>query len=218
MTCEVKVLLARAPAGARAQARLARHLAPAERHRLAGMRGERRVEFAAGRALARSALAPLLGVAPEAVPIVVARGGRPRLLDARSPSFSIAHARRRVALALSWHGEVGVDIEPIGPVPPRVVRWSCAPSELESLGALPPERRAGAFLRAWSAKEACAKVVGAGLAQPLRDIAVGLGDAGVWNEIGWRKVALAPGFAAAVALRRQTLEGQTLEEEEPWPR
>lgn len=213
MIGDLTILLALAPAGACAQAQLARHLTDAERRRAAPMCGDRRSEFVAGRALARRTLSRLLGVAPEAVPIVISRGGRPRLPDGCGPSFSIAHARRRIALALSWRGEVGVDIEPIEPVAPRVVRWSCAQEELEALGELAPERRAAAFLRAWSAKEACAKVLGAGLAQPLRDIAVGLGDTGVWQDIHWRKVALAPGFAAAVALRPQPLE-----EEDACPR
>jgi 4'-phosphopantetheinyl transferase len=206
MNGSVRVLLATAPDDAGSQAGLVRHLSPAERCRSAHMRGDRRAEFVTGRALARCALARLLGVAPAAVPIVVAPGGRPRLRDPRGPSFSIAHSRRRVALALSWRGEVGIDIEPIRPVAPRVVRRSCTADELEALGELLPDRRAEAFMRAWSAKEACAKVVGLGLVLPLRDIAVGLGRAGIWNEIGWRTVVLRPGFAGAVALRRQPRE------------
>ncbi|MEU8082858.1 4'-phosphopantetheinyl transferase superfamily protein [Micromonospora sp. NPDC049101] len=90
-------------------------------------------------------------------------GGRPYLTGI-DLHVSVSHTRGAVAVALSTRAAVGVDVEPIRPLPVVALarRW-LPPVEAEWLTAQPEDRRVAAFLRLWTVKEAIGKAHGRGL-------------------------------------------------------
>jgi len=75
-----------------------------------------RTAFLAARRLLRELLAAQLGCPPAAVPIFTGPDGKPRLAYGNI-EFSLSHRDRWCAVALSTGAPVGVDIEPIRPLP-----------------------------------------------------------------------------------------------------
>lgn len=155
--------------------RVAQKRLPADRERLV-----------TGRALVRAALADVLGVAPQDVPIVVAprtsaTPGRPS--SPGGPSFSIAHSADVVLVAVSGTGSVGVDVEH-----ESAVAVAVADADADDLASLetavhPRERpavgwTAASFTRDWVRREAVLKAVGTGLLAPRDDLLLDAADAG----------------------------------------
>ncbi|HEM7879808.1 4'-phosphopantetheinyl transferase superfamily protein [Burkholderia contaminans] len=140
------------------------------------MRHEDAVRSAATRAALRDVLGTALGIAPQAVAIVVDASGRPSLDGAHRASldFNVSHAGDHALLAWAPAGRVGVDIERCN----RAADWRaltrevCAPAEAAYLDSLPPDARAGAFMRVWCAKEALLKALGTGIVGGLSAFAV----------------------------------------------
>ena len=85
--------------------------------------------------------------------------GRPRIPGL---AVSISHTHHLVAVAASYDGPVGVDVEEVYPREVRGLaeRWF-HPAELEWMASQPDELVA--FLHLWTAKEAVGKAVGTGL-------------------------------------------------------
>ena len=81
----------------------------------------------------------------------------------RMPEFSIAHAGEWVLCALSSHGAVGVDIEPVVPEA-ALPRWLTVFDAQERAAASSPR----AALAIWSTKEAALKAAGAPLGELAR--------------------------------------------------
>ncbi len=120
--------------------------------------------------------------------------GRPAL------SFSLTHTRGFAACALLRGAPVGIDAEDVRrPVDLDAVarRWF-APSECRLLEELPRERRADAFFRIWTAKEAILKATGLGLriSPELFAVEPGAGRTVIPKELGiptlWRLAELVP--------------------------
>ncbi len=140
------------------------------------MRHEDAVRSAATRAALRDVLGTALGIAPQAVAIVVDASGRPSLDGAHRASldFNVSHAGDHALLAWAPAGRVGVDIERCN----RAADWRaltrevCAPAEAAYLDSLPLDARAGAFMRVWCAKEALLKALGTGIVGGLSAFAV----------------------------------------------
>jgi 4'-phosphopantetheinyl transferase len=142
--------------------------------------GDRR-RFLAGRVLLRHVAAGYLRVLPWQVrlaarcPDCARPHGRPTL-PGSGIEVSLAHSGRRVALAATRAGPVGVDVELIDPsvridaLLPRVL----APEEREFAAAWAPDD----FYRMWTRKEAVLKATGDGLRVPLSDVAVSSPAAG----------------------------------------
>lgn len=121
----------------------------------------------AAKALAVDAAAWLLGVPPAELTLWQEPSGRPRIRCAPGipePSVSIGHSDGGIAVAASNAGPVGVDVENVRPLPALTLaeRW-LDEDETAWLRRLPAERRAEAFLRLWTAKEAVGKALGTGL-------------------------------------------------------
>lgn len=126
-------------------------LFPDEESAVRGAMDKRRLEFSAGRAAARAALAQI-GVAAGPIPCGPDRAA----VWPAGVAASITHAGG-VAVAVAAHNAraagLGVDIEPLRELAPELARRIAAPSELAALAA-PPGLAA---LRLFSLKEAAYK-------------------------------------------------------------
>jgi len=197
-------------------AALAAHLAPAERARArAFVKPGDRAAYEAARGRMREILAGLLGCAPQDVPLVTDRQGKPHLDEGATgtgPSFNLSHAGGRAALVTGPHGlAIGIDIEPHRPVEPALADRFFSPTERAELAALQGEAWRAGFFNAWTRKEALLKALGAGLTRPLDSFDVTLtpgAPARLTRLSGalaerWQLLPLeiAPDFPGCIALR-----------------
>jgi len=160
----------------------------------------------ATRVALRRILGGLLGLAPEAVSLVLAPGGKPVLADG-ALEFNHAHTDGLALVAAAPAGRpVGIDVEKRGRHADfrAVAARFFTPGERIFLEAEETEER---FLALWSRKEAVLKAAGTGLAGGLDTFSVadvdGLFDGVVFGGRGHvlRAVALPHGYVGAVALR-----------------
>jgi len=88
--------------------------------------------------------------------------------------FNLSHTKDRVAVALAFEREIGVDIERLDPhrVDEVTARQMFAPDEFNLW--LNAANRSEAFFRIWTVKESIMKATGLGSALPLRDFNVTL--------------------------------------------
>jgi len=158
-----------------------RCLAPDEHARAARFRQPaHRETWRAGRAWVRHHLAEALDVAPASIVFVTDDRGRPRVLGAPAAfDCNWSHSGPWMALAVSHHGPVGIDVEvvrsdfPIAEVEGTV----CTPGERAALAALTdPTAKQRLFFRLWTAKEALMKATGLGAALDPARIDVRLQD------------------------------------------
>jgi 4'-phosphopantetheinyl transferase len=133
---------------------------------------EHRDRFVAGRGIQRELLARYLDVHPAALRYRHARYGKPELDGAEAASglrFNVSNAADRLLVAVARGREVGVDLEPLRPMPDgeSIARRFFSAPENEVFGAIPLEERDLAFFTCWTRKEAFIKAVGEGLSMPL---------------------------------------------------
>lgn len=168
--------------------------------------------FSAARGWLRHVLANELGVSPATVPLSDGPG-KPRLVDGPRPGFNVTHAHELCLIALTGEGrEVGVDVEhhSAGRHGLESARLAATAEEAAALARMPPGRRADAFLRLWTAKEAYLKALGVGLTVPPHRVEIGgrsvgraapvrtAGDAG--PRRWWvQELRPTPGYVGAVA-------------------
>lgn len=145
------------------------------------LRGEARERAFSVRVLLRSALSAAVkeSVGPGAWRFQRGVYGK-LLLACGSPKidFSISHAGTVSCIAVSISGRVGLDIaQHTVPNWHNVAEEHLARGELRLINHVRPELRERAFLRAWTAKEAFAKLLGVGLAlsAPANDCSFGTG-------------------------------------------
>ena len=154
-----------------------------EQARLGRLRNaDDRARFVAAHALLRIMVGREVGWAPERVvltftcPRCSAPHGPPQLVDrAREPvlHLSLAHAGRRVLVAVSTAGPVGVDVDVEGATAfPGFDDVALAPTERSTIARLPLGGRAAARVTAWVRKEAVLKATGDGLNVPPGDVVV----------------------------------------------
>ena len=135
--------------------------------------------FAAGRALVRLALAPIVDASPRELvfdtwcELHSSPHGKPLLVEpAAELDFSLSRAGPRLLLAVS-PAPVGVDVERLDrDAEAGVARIAFAEDERAELDALPPDARASAFLACWTRKEAVLKALGHGLAVDPKSVSV----------------------------------------------
>ncbi|HEX2204046.1 MAG TPA: 4'-phosphopantetheinyl transferase superfamily protein [Longimicrobium sp.] len=143
-----------------------------ERSRAARYRFDvHRDRFVAGRGLQRELLGRYLGVAPAAIRYRAASHGKPELDGpaAGSLRFNVSNAEDGLLLAVVRGREIGVDLEPLRPMPDGEAiaeRFFSAP-ENEVFRAIAAGLRDRAFFTCWTRKEAFIKAVGEGLSMPL---------------------------------------------------
>lgn len=160
----------------------------------------------AARQLVRSALreilAPLLGCAPQAVPLFSVPGQPLRLNIAQSKiGLSVSHETGLSLLALHLHGAVGIDLVRLADIPEddtELQRLSAdyyGAEAAASLAALHREARRQAFARAWVKLEASLKCLGEGLTEWSPERQAWLANCRV------RELALPAGMVGAVSHR-----------------
>lgn len=134
-----------------------------------------RIQRVLSRALLRRALADFTGVNPADWQFQKNGHGRPEI-DApshcRSLRFNVSHTDGLVACLLSWHRQVGVDVEPIQHVAAllSVARQHFADSETDAIRGSPASEQSRVFLELWTLKESYFKARGLGLSGKLSDI------------------------------------------------
>ena len=129
--------------------------------------------------LQRRVLAPLLGLAPEALRFAREHKGRPYLAYAGAPDFNLSDTHGGTLFAISHAARVGVDLELEARTPPaaRLAARYFAPAEAQALASLPAAEAARAFILAWTAKEASCKATGTGIFGYLPRWAFAVGEA-----------------------------------------
>lgn len=184
-----------------------------ERCRASNFRFERhKSAFILSRGMLRALAARYLGIPGSEVRFEYGPNGKPALLDSRV-CFNISHTDRMALFAFTLDGLIGVDIERVRNVEDmlQIARRFFAPSEAESLLALPAELRQRAFFDCWTRKEAYLKATGEGLSRALSDFQVTTTERGEptlliptksgGNGPGWvlRDLSVSPDFSAALA-------------------
>lgn len=125
----------------------------------------KRDQKASARAHLRRILARYVGAEPTALRFEYGEHGKPALVGDDELRFNLSHSERFGLLAVSRAGLLGVDVEHARPgraFEDIAERFFSAPERAE-LVALPTDRRARAFYRAWTRKEAYLKAHGTGL-------------------------------------------------------
>ena len=146
-----------------------RTLNPDERLRADRYRFEAdRRRFVARRALLRLLLSRYTGIAPAELEFSYGHAGKPELARRLGPAdirFNASHSSGLALFVIARGRRVGVDVETLRPLPDldEVARACLTAHEYATLQSLPPNRRNGAFLTAWTLKEAFVKATGDGL-------------------------------------------------------
>jgi 4'-phosphopantetheinyl transferase len=180
-------------------AALAATLAADERARACRYRLDRqRDRWVVARGALRAILGGYLGADPAGLRLAADPTGKPHLDTEDGPAplrFNLAHADALALVAVGWRREVGVDVERERPehADVAVAHRVFATDEARALAAMPAALRCRAFFALWTAREAYGKAVGRGL-EAMRET----------PAAGWtvRQLAIAPGYAAAVAVER----------------
>jgi 4'-phosphopantetheinyl transferase len=131
-----------------------------------------RLRYLVTRAMVRTVLSRYATVAPADWEFTRNTYGRPEI-DARHNvpglCFNVSHTTGLIALAVSTHDTVGVDVENLAKDPPplEIAENFFAPVEVAELAALPEHRRLTRFFEYWTFKESYIKARGIGLSLPL---------------------------------------------------
>jgi 4'-phosphopantetheinyl transferase len=134
--------------------------------------------------------------------------------------FNLSHSEGIALYAFSKDHEVGVDIERIHDIPEMDLIAAQVFSEWENrvFRKLSKNEKKQAFFECWTRKEAFIKAVGEGLSLSLDkfDVSLGPGESARLLKIQheskeasrWclRQISPAPGFAAALAVRKHGLQ------------
>ena len=164
--------------------------------------------YLAAHALTRLALGDTLGTPAETLTFdrtcrCGRQHGKPVLVQAGAPAFSMTHAGEFVGVALHT-SPVGLDVEEIRPLVDlaSMAGHACSPAELAAGAGASAE----AFFSVWTRKEAVLKATADGLSVPMSSVTLGPGRVQEWTGDGdpgcpmWvHETSPAPGYIAAVA-------------------
>lgn len=147
-----------------------------ERERASGFVFDRhRRQFVVAHAIKRLMIGSVTGAPPSSLRFGKTAAGKPWLMPAGLPHFSISHCDGMVACALSSNLEVGIDVEPLDRAAPlELADFYCSPGERRWLADLAPANRSHGFIKMWTLKEAVLKAAGCGLSHPLKDLSVAI--------------------------------------------
>ena len=125
------------------------------------------------RAMVRTVLSRYLDVAPTNWRFANNSYGRPEIANLSRAEcalcFNISHTRGLIALAVTQHRELGVDVENVQTreVSIDIADRFFARAEVSELATVPPERQQDRFFEYWTFKESYIKARGMGLSIPL---------------------------------------------------
>jgi 4'-phosphopantetheinyl transferase len=142
-----------------------------------------RRRYVSGRVAVRHALGERLGLAPVDVPLEGA-DGRIHLVDRPDCHVALSHAADLVAVAVSTHGPIGIDVEAVGRSSQRMPAAALSPPKVAVAAAHIGDRLAP--LGVWVAQEAALKADGIGLAFPLSEVTFDLCAGGLLVRLGER--------------------------------
>ncbi len=89
--------------------------------------------------------------------------------------FSLSHSGNYGVCAV-YHKEVGIDIERVREVPPKLVSNICTKAEKRALEGIGAEELKDSFFRIWTAKESYLKYLGVGISQPFLTLETDFGE------------------------------------------
>jgi 4'-phosphopantetheinyl transferase len=153
-------------------------LTPFEHQRWSGLQlAEARSRYLRRHMALRTLLGGWLGVAADQVALSWLPSGKPladHWQDGRRLAISLASREDQLLLAASWGGQLGVDFEPLRPIPDlnSLAQMALHPAEQRFLARRPTAQRARHFLRLWVRKEAVLKAAGVGLNWDPRQVNV----------------------------------------------
>lgn len=157
-------------------------LAPDERARAdrLALTVERR-RFVLARAALRRVLGGYLCMESSAVSLGVGAHGKPYLTMRHALHFNLSHTADLAVIAVCRRHPVGVDVEQMGRGLDElgdIARTYFSIREQAAYFALPRTKRAAAFYRGWTRKEAVAKALGLGMSLPgpSFDVSLGAGE------------------------------------------
>lgn len=144
----------------------------------------------------RCILASYLGVTPAALRFTADADGKPRLAGGHKLEFSLSRGDTLALVAVASDRAVGVDVERVRDDVDidAVTRDFLSGGDAASVSHAPANRRREVFFAAWTRHEARLKLRGLGLDSAPFEPPLAPG-----GLIITRAVAIAPGFAAAVA-------------------
>ncbi len=178
-------------------------LPPDERERAASfLREEAARRWVASRWALRRALAGYLGEPAAAIELELGERGKPRLRGGGSLRFNLSHSGGLALVAVAEGREVGVDVELVEPGRDllALAERALGPEDAAALRDAQPAERPALFYAAWTRHEARLKCLGTGLAETSGHLSPVEGEKGPLGEIAVENLAVAPGYAAAVAL------------------
>jgi 4'-phosphopantetheinyl transferase len=134
----------------------------------------RRRYFVEIRARLRILLGKVVDSAPEKLHIDIAEHGKPFLPDYPELTFNLSHTGNKMAVAIAYDCLLGVDIELCKPREnlAALVAKCFAEDEQSYWQKLPEHRKAQAFYRFWTRKEAVLKATGRGIALGLQQCVI----------------------------------------------
>lgn len=138
-----------------------------------------RDRFLSGRTLLRHALSQTVDhtTAEDEWTFEIDRYGKPSVAGHLPQlGFSISHTGNCATVAISCHAAIGVDVEARERNDKQEIIWEClTPCEARDLSRVAEHQQWDRFLSYWTAKEACAKALGLGVAIPFDAIGITLG-------------------------------------------
>jgi 4'-phosphopantetheinyl transferase len=132
-----------------------------------------RKRYLVTRAMVRTVLSRYAPIAPADWEFATNPYGRPEIANRDNQvlglCFNISHTRGLIALGVTRHRALGVDVENLltRPVSIGIADRFFSPTEVAELASVPHERRQDRFFEYWTFKESYIKARGMGLSLPL---------------------------------------------------
>jgi 4'-phosphopantetheinyl transferase len=134
-------------------------------------------EFVVTRSAVRLLLASYIGCAPDELPLVTERYGKPAVDEVVAGiEFNASHSHGLALICLSRDRPVGVDLEHIRNMPDLDLMSALTLTAGEQAAIAADPEPLEAFFRCWVRKEAVVKAAAVGLSASLRDVEVTTSD------------------------------------------
>lgn len=133
-----------------------------------------RLRYVAIHAKLRTLLAQAVDTNPEELRIEIAQHGKPYLTDYPDVSFNLSHTANTMAVAITSHCVLGIDIEICKPRAnlSALVEKCFGEEEKRFWYQLPENQKTQEFYRFWTRKEAFVKATGRGIALGLKQCVI----------------------------------------------